>query len=127
LDFKLLEAIRGEAGFAIYAKPAVISYLEELSPEVMEKVAALLEFVSESGIPKNDTKSGVLLDGLYELKSYQVRLAFVYDSNRRRTILLLYGFSKKTDRWPKPDLKAAKRAQSEALEAISKGTVKYVV
>ena len=126
MDFRLLEEKRGEAGFAIYAKPAVIDYLESLTPEAWEKVAALLEYVSEHGIPKSDTKSGVLEDGLYELKSYQVRLAFVYDSSQRRTILAVYGFTKKTDRWPKPDLRAAKQAQADTLEAISKGMIKYV-
>lgn len=126
MDFKLLEAMCGEAGFAIYARPAVVDYLENLVPEVLEKVTALLEYVSENGIPKHDTKSGVIADGLYELKSYQVRLAFIYDTSRRRTILLVYGFTKKTDRWPKHDVKAAKRAQADTLEAISKGSVKYV-
>ena len=126
MDFQLLEAPRGDAGFAIYARAGVVEYLDSLVPEALEKVTALLEYVSEHGIPKLDTKSGVIEDGLYELKSYQVRLAFIYATNRRRTILLLYGFTKKTDRWPKPDVKAAKRIQAEALEALSKGTVKYV-
>jgi phage-related protein len=106
-------------------KKAVLDFLDDLEPEALEKVAALLEYVSEHGIPKNETKSGVIEDGLYELKSYQVRLAFIYDSSRRRTILIVYALLKKADKWPKDDVKAAKRAQADTTEAIAKGSVEY--
>lgn len=125
MRFSLLQNSREAVGFAIFATPAVKLFIDGLDAAAGDRVTALLEFVAERGIPTNPTKSGVIGDGLYELKCYQVRLGFIYDPSRRRTVLLMHGFIKKTDRWPKNEVKSAKRLQAETLDEIEKGNLEY--
>jgi phage-related protein len=125
LKFTLVEESRGEEGFAVYATAEVALFLEGLDEEAWEKVIALLESVAEHGIPRNREKSKKLVDEIYELKAYQVRLAYLY-GGRRRTILMIHGFLKKSDEWPKNHLKVAKRVCAEAQDALRKGTIEHV-
>lgn len=124
MKFQIIEAARSDAGFAIYATSEVIGFLEALNEDTFEKVIGLIQYVAEHGPPNNREKSKKVVDEIYELKSYQVRLAYIYGS-RRRTILMIHGFLKKTDDWPKNHLKVAKRICAEALDAIRKGTIKH--
>lgn len=120
-----MEVMRGDAGFSLYATPSVIDFVDALLGDEGEKVGALLERVSEHGIPKQKEKSGVIADGLFELKSYQVRIGFMY-GNRRRTIFLIHAFKKKTNRWPNHERTTAQTVQSQVSQAIKEGNVQYV-
>jgi hypothetical protein len=124
VKFEVIEAARSAAGFAIYATSGVIEFLEGLEEDSFEKVLGLIQYVAEYGPPNNREKSKKVVDEIYELKSYQVRLAYIYGS-RRRTILMIHGFLKKSDDWPKNHLKAAKRICAETLDATRKGTIRY--
>ena len=120
-----MEVLRGDVGFSLYGTPSVVAFIDALTGDEEEKVGALLERVSEHGIPKQKEKSGVIADGLFELKSYQVRIGFVYGM-RRRTILLLHAFKKKADRWPNHERATAQTIQSQLYQAIKEGSVQYV-
>jgi phage-related protein len=124
LKFTLIEELRGEEGFAIYATAEVELFLNNLDDEVCEKTTALLAHVAEYGVPRNREKSKKLVDDVYELKAHQVRLAYVY-GQRRRTIMLIHGFTKKSDDWPKNHMKVAKRVCAEVQDAFRKGTVQH--
>lgn len=124
MKFKLIDIARSDAGFAIYATAEVVEFIESLHGEAREKVLYLLEHTAEFGPPKNREKSKKLTDEVYELKAFQVRLAYIYGAIRR-TILLLHGFRKKSDEWPKNELKIAQRISSATKTAIQKGTIKY--
>jgi len=120
-----MEVLRGDAGFSLYGTQSVVAFLDALLGDEDEKVGALLERVSEHGIPKQKEKSGFIADGLFELKSYQIRIGFVY-GNRRRTILLIHAFRKKADRWPNHERTTAQTIQSQVSQAIKEGSVQYV-
>jgi len=124
LKFTLIEEQQGEEGFAIYATAEVVLFLDNLDDEVCEKASSLLAHVAEHGIPRNREKSKKLIDEIYELKAYQVRLAYLY-GERRRTILMIHGLTKKSDDWPKNHIKVARRVCAEVQDAFRKGTVKY--
>ncbi len=124
LKFTLIEKSRGEGGFAVCATAEVVLFLDNLEDDVCEKALALLAHVAEYGTPKNREKSKKLVGDIYELKAYQVRLAYVY-GERRRTILMIHGFTKKSDDWPKNHLQVAKRVCAEAQDAIRKGAIQY--
>jgi phage-related protein len=125
VKFHRIEAASRDVGFAIYATIEVVKFLEGLDAESGQKVIGLIEQVAAEGPPWNREKSKKLFDDIYELKSYQVRLAYVYGS-RRRTILLIHGIRKKSDEWPKGEKKVAKRVRAEVLDASEKGTIEYV-
>lgn len=124
MKFKLLEKARSDAGFAIYATAEVVEFIEGLDDEAAAKVVYLLEHTAWNGPPNNRQKSKKVVDEIYELKSFQVRIAYIY-GGVRRTILLLHGFKKKTDVWPKNELKIAKRISAETQIATEKGTIEY--
>jgi phage-related protein len=124
LKFTLIGELRGHEGFAIYATAEVALFLDNLDDEGCEKTTALLAHVAEHGIPWNRQKSKKLVEEIYELKAYQVRIAFVY-GQRRRTIMLIHAFTKKSDNWPKNHIQVAKRVCAEVQDAFRKGTIQY--
>lgn len=125
MKFTLIEELRGEEGFAVYATTDVVLFLESLDEEALDRVTALLEQITEHGIPRNRQKSKKLVDEIYELKAYQVRLAYLY-GQRRRTILMIHGFLKKSDEWPRNHLKVAKRVCTEVQDALRRGAIQHV-
>ena len=125
MKFNRLEKARSDAGFTIYATPEVVEFIEGLAAEALEKIMYLLQHTAELGPPGNRQKSKKVVDDIYELKAFQVRLAYLYGPIRR-TVLLIHGFNKKSDEWPKNELKVAKRVSAATQEAIRKGTIQHV-
>ena len=70
-----------------------------------------------SGSTTNDQKFGDLGDGLYEFKSFQIRMPFAYAKNDRRLILITHGFRKKKDKAPPAEIARARRILEEDFEA----------
>lgn len=71
------------------------------------------------GEPRNPKKFGVLDDGLYEFKSFQIRMPFAYSHGERGLVLITHGFRKKKDKTPPSEIAKAKRILQEDAE-ISK-------
>lgn len=125
MKFHLIAAALTEIGFAVYGTPDVMGFLDGLDSDAEDKVDPLIEQVAQSGPSWNREKSKKLVDEIYQLKAYQVRLAYVYGP-RRRTILLIHGIRKKSDEWPRNELRVAKRIAAETETAANEGTVEYV-
>lgn len=61
----------------------------------------------------NPEKFGHLDDGLYEFKSFQIRMPFAYAKTEQRMILITHGFIKKTNKAPKEEIARAWRIYEE--------------
>ena len=61
----------------------------------------------------NPEKFGDLGGGLFEFKSFQIRMPFAYAKNERGLILITHGFVKKKDKTPKEELTRAWRIYEE--------------
>src|ERR1035437_6805078 len=62
------------------------------------KLMALFQIAGDHGKLHNPEKFGGLGDGLYEFKSFQIRMPFAYAKNERGLILIKHGFIKKKDK-----------------------------
>lgn len=72
---------------------------------------------SEQGAPKNPTKFGRLGDGLFEFKSFQIRMPFAYAEGERGLILVTHGFRKKKRKADPQEIERAKRILEEDAKA----------
>jgi phage-related protein len=64
----------------------------------------------------NPKKFGDLGDGLYEFKSFQIRMPFAYAKDERGLILITHGFWKKRDKAPPSEIARARRILKEDAE-----------
>jgi len=85
---------------------------------------ALFRIAGDLGKFYNQEKFGDLGGGLYEFKSFQIRMPFAYAKNERRLIVITHGFLKKKDKTPKEEIERAwriyKEDQAQAQLAIVK-------
>jgi len=77
------------------------------------KLMALFQIAGDHGKFHNPEKFGDLGDGLYEFKSFQIRMPFAYAKNERGLILITHGFVKKKDRTPEEEITRAWRIYNE--------------
>jgi len=84
----------------------VEEFLKELQVVDRNKVLSLLNRTSEHGPHGNKEKFRYLRDGIYEFKSYQVRILCAFEKDN--IIILTHGFIKKKDRTPIQEIKRAK-------------------
>jgi phage-related protein len=77
------------------------------------KLMALFQIAGDYGKFHNPEKFGDLGDGLYEFKSFQIRMPFTYAKNERGVILITHGFIKKKDKTPKEEITRAWRIYHE--------------
>ena len=77
------------------------------------KLMALFQIAGDHGKFHNPEKFGGLGDGLYEFKSFQIRMPFAYARNGRGLILITHGFIKKKDKTPKEEITRAWRIYNE--------------
>ena len=77
------------------------------------KLMALFQIAADHGKFHNPEKFGDLGDGLYEFKSYQIRMPFAYAKSERALILITHGFKKKKDKTPKEEITRAWRIYNE--------------
>jgi phage-related protein len=88
-------------------------FFEQLSLTDKAKLMALFRIAGDHGKFHNPEKFGDLGDGLYEFKSFQVRMPFAYAKNERRLILITHGFFKKKNKTPKEEIERAWRIYKE--------------
>ena len=77
------------------------------------KLTALFQIAGDHGKFYNPEKFGDLGGGLYEFKSFQIRMPFAYAKNERGLILVTHGFIKKKDKTPKEEIERAWRIYKE--------------
>ena len=91
------------------------------------KLMALFRIAGDQGEFFNPEKFGDLGGGLFEFKSFQIRMPFAYAKNQRGVIVITHGFVKKKDKTPKDEIQRAWRIFREdqaqtRLAIVKKGT-----
>lgn len=77
------------------------------------KLMALFQIAGDHGKFYNPEKFGDLGGGLFEFKSFQIRMPFAYAKKERGLILITHGFAKKKDKTPKEEIQRAWRIYEE--------------
>jgi phage-related protein len=77
------------------------------------KLMALFRVAGDHGQFHNPEKFGDLGGGLFEFKSFQIRMPFAYAKNERGVIVVTHGFVKKKPRTPKEEIARAWRIYEE--------------
>jgi phage-related protein len=77
------------------------------------KLMALFQIAGDHAQFYNPEKFGDLGNGLFEFKSFQLRMPFVYAKNKRRLILVTHGFIKKKDKTSREEITRAWRIFEE--------------
>lgn len=80
-------------------------FIDGLSEDDQKKIAALLKTTAELGVPKNEQKFKKLQDGLFEFKSYQIRIFCAFHG--KAIIVLTHGIIKKKNKHDKNDIDKA--------------------
>jgi phage-related protein len=88
-------------------------FFERLKPDDQAKLMVLFRMMGESGSIANREKCGTLGEGLFEFKSFQIRMPFAYAKKARRLILISHGFVKKSQRAPNEEIRRAWRILEE--------------
>lgn len=90
----------------------VRTFIDGLERPDLKKVVALLKRAADFGPPLNEEKFKKLnSEGLYEFKSYQVRIFCAFDKGR--LIILTHGFVKKSGKTPRNEIERATRLLAE--------------
>lgn len=76
-------------------------FFDALDVSDKAKLMALFRIAGDHGSFVNEQKFGDLGNGLYEFKSFQIRMPFAYSKNERGVIVVTHGFFKKKDKTPR--------------------------
>jgi len=88
-------------------------FFDALEDSDKAKLMALFRLLGDQGGISNPEKVGRLGEGLYEFKSFQIRMPFAYARHERRLVIISHGFIKKRDKAPKEEIERAKRILEE--------------
>lgn len=88
-------------------------FFEGLDISDRAKVMALFRLFANHGPIANDEKFGVLGDGLFEFKSFQIRMPFAYAKKEQRVVVVTHGFRKKKNKAPPAEIERAWRILHE--------------
>lgn len=83
-------------------------FFDQLANPDKAKLMNLFRILADHGNHSNPEKFGDLGDGLYEFKSFQIRMPFAYSSDEKGLVLISHGFFKKSPRTPKSEIDRAK-------------------
>ena len=92
-------------------------FFDKLTKSDQEKLMYLFSLLGDQAKHSNPQKFGDLGDGLYEFKSFQIRMPFAYAENERGLILITHGFPKKRDKAPPSEIVRARRILKEDAQA----------
>lgn len=87
-----------------------LSDLKAKKPKEWAKTWALIQRLANVGSISNDEKFKKLEKGLWELKSYQTRIACFFEDKR---LYLAHGITKKQNKWQSADLETARKRKKE--------------
>ena len=77
------------------------------------KLMAIFRIFCETGRGANPEKFGTLGNGMFEFKSFQIRMPFAYAKVEQGMVLLTHGFIKKGNKVPKSEIERAWRIFKE--------------
>ncbi len=86
-------------------------------------MSAVLDETAKSGPPKNDSKFKHVKDGIYEFKSWKLRVFCFFDDNS--IILCTHGVFKHTQLDSQEEIEEAKSKRSAYLEAKKRKQVSH--
>lgn len=93
----------------------VQDFLISLQDSGRKKIIALLKRTAENGTLSNTEKFKKLKGSdLWEFKSYQIRILCAFKDDR--IIILSHGFTKKSDKTPRSEIKKAERLLKEYFQ-----------
>lgn len=96
----------------------VAEYLSSLNDRNRKRFTALLNRSATNGPPRNNEKCRrVAGEGFWEFKAHQQRIFWCYGP--RKQIVLLHGFTKKSNQTPRRELASARQAYGEAQQELS--------
>lgn len=84
-------------------------FFVELGKSDKAKVSVLFALLADHQSTRNPEKFGDLGDGLYEFKSFQIRMPYAYARAERGLVLITHGFIKKTGKTPRSEMERARR------------------
>jgi phage-related protein len=90
-----------------------LEFVSQLGVSDQAKLFALFRRLGDTGNFMNQQKFRDLGDGLFEFKSYQIRVLFAYCKVARAVVVLTNGFIKKQDGTPKEEIERARRIFAE--------------
>jgi len=93
-------------------------FFDGLPPQDQAKLDNLFRLIGDYGRISNKEKLGVLDPGLYEFKSFQIRMPFAYAKGERRLVLITHGFYKKRNKAPKEEIERAWRIFREDQQQV---------
>jgi len=95
----------------IQSRSLVEEFIDALSTPEQKKIVALLERTANEGLPLNREKFKKLEDGIFEFKSFQVRILCTILGKK---IILTHGVLKKKDRHDPESIEKARRLLHDA-------------
>ncbi len=105
------EIYKGNFGFRVFGtdlRPRQVSdYVNKTfeNPRALDKLIAVLRAIDTRPLTySHGEKFKRLEKGVWEIKIGQIRLACVWDP-KPLNLIAVYGFNKKTDKWPKQHMK----------------------
>jgi phage-related protein len=98
-------------------------FFDQLDLSDKAKLMALFRIAGDHGKFHNREKFGDLGGGLFEFKSFQIRMPFAYAQSERSLILITHGFIKKKDKTSKEDIARARRIFEEDQSATQLAVV----
>lgn len=111
-------AFRGEKFRIAFARDREGAYpaeefFDQLCKADKAKLLKLFQILGDHGKHSNPEKFGDLEGGLYEFKSFQIRMPFAYAKNEKGLVLISHGFIKKSPKTPITEIKRAWTILSE--------------
>jgi phage-related protein len=100
-------------------------FFDSLDKASQAKVMALFQIAGDLGSFQNPEKFGDLGGGLFEFKSFQIRMPFGYAAKPERGVIVIsHGFYKKKDKTPKEEIERARRILDEDRAQPTLGIVR---
>lgn len=88
-------------------------FFDGLSISEQAKLLSLFRLLADKRATHNTEKFGDLGDGLFEFKSFQIRMPYAYAKPERGLVLITHGFRKKKDKTPPAEIERARRILEE--------------
>jgi phage-related protein len=93
-------------------------FFDQLPKADQAKLFNLFRILGDHGKHSNPEKFGDLGDGLYEFKSFQIRMPYAHAQYEKGLLLITHGFVKKSPKTPNAEIKRARRILAEDAASV---------